>query len=74
VAVPGTAPSGLAWSRLVDAEAAARCAGLDDGVAWSSVRAIVAQDADSLAGLRVGAGALADEAVVAAALGRVLSA
>jgi hypothetical protein len=38
------------------------------------VRAIVAQDADSLAGLRVGAGALADEAVVAAALGRMLSA
>jgi acylpyruvate hydrolase len=54
---------GLPGDRLVDAEAAAGRAGLDDGVAWSSVRAIVAQDADRLAALREGAGALADEAM-----------
>jgi acylpyruvate hydrolase len=67
VSVPG--------ERLVDAEAAARHAGLDDGVAWSSVRAIVAQDADRLAALREAAGALADgsegDAVVAAADARL---
>ena len=34
---------GVPGERLVDAEAAARRAGLDDGVAWSSVRAIVAR-------------------------------
>jgi acylpyruvate hydrolase len=59
-------PGGL----LVDAAAAARRAGLDDGVAWSSVRAIVAQEADRLAALHEAAGALADgsdgDAVVAA--------
>jgi acylpyruvate hydrolase len=54
---------GLPGDRLVDAEAAAGRAGLDDGVAWSSVRAIVAQDADRLAALREAAGALADEAM-----------
>jgi 2-keto-4-pentenoate hydratase/2-oxohepta-3-ene-1,7-dioic acid hydratase in catechol pathway len=59
VAVPG--------GRLVDAEAAARGAGLDDGVAWSSVRAIVAQDADRLAALDEAAGALADDAGIAEA-------
>jgi acylpyruvate hydrolase len=59
-------PGGL----LVDAAAAARRAGLDDGVAWSSVRAIVAQEADRLAALHEAAGALAGgsdgDAVVAA--------
>jgi acylpyruvate hydrolase len=54
---------GLPGDWLVDAEAAAGRAGLDDGVAWSSVRAIVAQDADRLAALREAAGALADEAM-----------
>jgi 2-keto-4-pentenoate hydratase/2-oxohepta-3-ene-1,7-dioic acid hydratase in catechol pathway len=54
---------GLPGDRLVDAEAAAGRAGLDDGVAWSSVRAIVAQDADRLAALREAAGALVDEAM-----------
>jgi 2-keto-4-pentenoate hydratase/2-oxohepta-3-ene-1,7-dioic acid hydratase in catechol pathway len=42
----------LGGDRLVDAEAAARSARLDDGVAWSSVRAIVGQDADRIARLR----------------------
>ena len=50
---------GVAGDRLVDAGAAARHAGLDDGVAWSSVRAIVAQDAGRLAALNEAAGALA---------------
>jgi 2-keto-4-pentenoate hydratase/2-oxohepta-3-ene-1,7-dioic acid hydratase in catechol pathway len=53
---------GVTGERLVDAEAAARRAGLDDGVAWSSVRAIVAQDADRLTALHEAAGALADGA------------
>jgi hypothetical protein len=52
---------GAPGDRLVDAGAAARRAGLDGGVAWSSVRAIVAQDADRLAALYEAAGALADE-------------
>jgi 2-keto-4-pentenoate hydratase/2-oxohepta-3-ene-1,7-dioic acid hydratase in catechol pathway len=52
---------GVPGGRLVDAEAAARRAGLDDGVAWSSVRAIVAQDADRLAALGEAASALVDE-------------
>jgi len=64
-------PGGL----LVDAAAAARRAGLDDGVAWSSVRAIVAQEADRLAALHEPAGALAggsdSDAVVAAAAARL---
>jgi len=64
-------PGGL----LVDAAAAARRAGLDDGVAWSSVRAIVAQEADRLAALHEAAGALAggsdSDAVVAAAAARL---
>ena len=42
---------GAPGDRLVDAGAAARHAGLDGGVAWSSVRALVAQDADRLAAL-----------------------
>jgi acylpyruvate hydrolase len=50
---------GMPGERLVDAEAAARRAGLDEGVAWSSVRAIVAQGADRLAALHEAAGALA---------------
>jgi acylpyruvate hydrolase len=66
---------GVPGERLVDAEAAARRAGLDDGVAWSSVRAIVAQHADRLAALGEAAGALADssdgDAVVAAADARL---
>jgi acylpyruvate hydrolase len=66
---------GMPGGRLVDAAAAARRAGLDDGVAWSSVRAIVAQDADRLAALHEAAGALAegsdDDAVVAAADARL---
>jgi acylpyruvate hydrolase len=53
VAAPG--------DRLVDAAAAAGRAGLDEGVAWSSVRAIVAQDADRLAALGEAADALAAE-------------
>jgi acylpyruvate hydrolase len=57
---------GVPGGRLVDAGAAARSAGLDDGVAWSSVRAIVAQDADRLAALDDAAGALADDAGIAA--------
>jgi 2-keto-4-pentenoate hydratase/2-oxohepta-3-ene-1,7-dioic acid hydratase in catechol pathway len=44
--------------QLVDAEAAARRAGLDDGVAWSSVRAIVAEGPDRLAALGDAATAL----------------
>ncbi|HSS58311.1 MAG TPA: fumarylacetoacetate hydrolase family protein [Solirubrobacteraceae bacterium] len=50
---------GVAGDRLVDAGAAARHAGLDDGVAWSSVRSIVAQDAGRLAALNEAASALA---------------
>jgi 2-keto-4-pentenoate hydratase/2-oxohepta-3-ene-1,7-dioic acid hydratase in catechol pathway len=56
----------LAGDRLVDAEAAARRAGLDDGVAWSSVRAIVGEDPDRVAALRAAAEALADDALRAA--------
>ena len=48
---------GAPGDRLVDAGAAARRAGLDDGVDWSSVRAIVAQDADGLAALHEAASA-----------------
>jgi 2-keto-4-pentenoate hydratase/2-oxohepta-3-ene-1,7-dioic acid hydratase in catechol pathway len=64
---------GAPGDRLVDAGAAARHAGLDGGVAWSSVRAIVAQDADSLAALHEAAGALAGDGddVVAAADARL---
>jgi acylpyruvate hydrolase len=62
---------GVPGGRLVDAEAAARGAGLDDGVAWSSVRAIVAQDADRLAALDEAAGALADDAGIAEADARL---
>jgi acylpyruvate hydrolase len=51
---------GVPGGRLVDADAAARHAGLDDGVAWSSVRALVAQAPDRLAALGEAAGALAD--------------
>jgi acylpyruvate hydrolase len=46
--------------RLVDAEAAAQHAGLDDGVVWSSVRQIVGQDADRIDRLRDAAQTLAD--------------
>jgi acylpyruvate hydrolase len=56
----------LAGNRLVDAEAAARRSGLDDGVAWSSVRAIVGEDPDRVAALRAAAEALADDARPAA--------
>src|SRR5512132_2370966 len=56
----------LAGDRLVDAEAAARRAGLDDGVAWSSVRAILGEDPDRVAALRAAAEALADDALPAA--------
>jgi 2-keto-4-pentenoate hydratase/2-oxohepta-3-ene-1,7-dioic acid hydratase in catechol pathway len=55
----------LPEGRLVDAAAAAREAGLDDGVAWSSVRAIVGQDPDRIQRLRDGADALAAEAMSA---------
>ena len=55
---------GVPGGRLVDAEAAARSAGLDDGVDWSSVRAIVGQDDARLAALSEAAGGLADEAGV----------
>jgi 2-keto-4-pentenoate hydratase/2-oxohepta-3-ene-1,7-dioic acid hydratase in catechol pathway len=53
VAAPG--------DRLVDAQAAALRAGLDDGVAWDSVRSIVAAGPERLAALGEAAGALADE-------------
>jgi acylpyruvate hydrolase len=46
--------------RLVDAEAAAQHAGLDDGVAWSRVREIVGQGPDRIARLRDAAETLAD--------------
>ena len=49
---------GAPGDRLVDAGAAARHAGLDGGVDWSSVRAIVTQDADRLAALGEAAAAL----------------
>jgi 2-keto-4-pentenoate hydratase/2-oxohepta-3-ene-1,7-dioic acid hydratase in catechol pathway len=55
----------IAGDRLVDAEAAARSAGLDDGVAWSSVRAIVGEDADRIARLRDAAEGLAADALAA---------
>jgi acylpyruvate hydrolase len=57
----------LAEDRLVDAAQAARRAGLDDGVAWSSVRAIVGQGPDRVAALREGAEALAGDGAVPAA-------
>jgi 2-keto-4-pentenoate hydratase/2-oxohepta-3-ene-1,7-dioic acid hydratase in catechol pathway len=50
----------LEGDRLGDAAAAARRAGLDDGVDWSSVRALVAQGSDRLAALEDAAAALAD--------------
>ena len=53
VALPG--------DRLVDAQAAAQHAGLDDGVAWSSVRQIVGQGADRVARLHEAAEALAEQ-------------
>jgi acylpyruvate hydrolase len=55
----------IADDQLVDAEAAAQNAGLDDGVAWSSVRAIVGQGADRLARLRDAAEGLAGDALAA---------
>jgi 2-keto-4-pentenoate hydratase/2-oxohepta-3-ene-1,7-dioic acid hydratase in catechol pathway len=55
----------IAGDRLVDAEAAARSAGLDHGVAWSSVRAIVGEDADRIARLRDAAEGLAADALAA---------
>ena len=48
--------------RLVDAAAAARHAGLDDGGSWASVRGILRQPADRLGALADGAGALAAQA------------
>jgi len=48
--------------RLVDAAAAARHAGLDDGGSWASVRGILRQPADRLGALADGAGALAAKA------------
>jgi acylpyruvate hydrolase len=56
----------LSEERLVDAEAAARHAGLDDGVAWSSARAIVGQDPDRITRLAEAAEALADQGTIAA--------
>ena len=63
----------VAGDGLVDVEAAARHAGLDDGVEWSSVRAIVAQGPDRLAALGEAADALAADpgAVVAASDARL---
>jgi 2-keto-4-pentenoate hydratase/2-oxohepta-3-ene-1,7-dioic acid hydratase in catechol pathway len=58
---------GVGRGRLVDAATAARGAGLDDGVDWSSVRAIVGQDDDRIARLHDAAGALADESGLAEA-------
>jgi acylpyruvate hydrolase len=58
----------IADDQLVDAEAAAQNAGLDDGVAWSSVRAIVGQGADRLARLRDAAEGLAGDALAASDL------
>jgi acylpyruvate hydrolase len=46
--------------RVVDAAAAARHAGLDDGVAWSSVRSLVAQGPDRLAALGEAAATLGE--------------
>jgi 2-keto-4-pentenoate hydratase/2-oxohepta-3-ene-1,7-dioic acid hydratase in catechol pathway len=48
--------------RLVDAAAAARHAGLDDGGSWASVRAILRQPADRLGALADGAEAVAAHA------------
>jgi acylpyruvate hydrolase len=48
--------------RLVDAAAAARHAGLDDGGSWASVRGILGQPADRLGALADGADALAAQA------------
>jgi 2-keto-4-pentenoate hydratase/2-oxohepta-3-ene-1,7-dioic acid hydratase in catechol pathway len=56
----------LSEERLVDAEAAARHAGLDDGVVWSSVRAIVGQGPDRIARLAEAAAALAGQSAMAA--------
>jgi 2-keto-4-pentenoate hydratase/2-oxohepta-3-ene-1,7-dioic acid hydratase in catechol pathway len=53
VAAPG--------DRLVDAQAAALRAGLDDGVAWDSVRSILAAGPERIAALGEAAGALAGE-------------
>jgi 2-keto-4-pentenoate hydratase/2-oxohepta-3-ene-1,7-dioic acid hydratase in catechol pathway len=50
--------------RLVDAEAAAQHAGLDDGVVWSRVREIVGQGPDRIARLRDAAETLADVGAV----------
>jgi acylpyruvate hydrolase len=58
----------LPEERLVDAEAAARHAGLDEGVVWSSARAIVGQDPDRIARLAEAAEALADQSAIAADL------
>ncbi len=52
---------GVAGDRVVDAQAAALRAGLDDGVAWDSVRSIVAAGPERLAALGEAAGALAGE-------------
>jgi 2-keto-4-pentenoate hydratase/2-oxohepta-3-ene-1,7-dioic acid hydratase in catechol pathway len=51
---------GASGDRLVDAAAAARHAGLDDGTVWSSVRALVAEAPDRLATLSEAAEALAE--------------
>jgi acylpyruvate hydrolase len=48
--------------RLVDAAAAARHAGLDDGPSWASVRGILGQPADRVGALADGAEALAAQA------------
>jgi len=58
---------GVSGGRLVDAEAAAGSAGLDDGVDWASVRAIVGQDDSRVAALGDAAGAMADDAGLAEA-------
>jgi 2-keto-4-pentenoate hydratase/2-oxohepta-3-ene-1,7-dioic acid hydratase in catechol pathway len=58
---------GVSGGRLVDAEAAAGSAGLDDGVDWASVRAIVGQDDARVAALGDAAGAMADDAGLAEA-------
>ena len=57
----------LGGDRLVDAAAAAGRAGLDDGIDWSSVRAIVASGPDHLAQLRAAAEAAAGDATIPAA-------
>jgi acylpyruvate hydrolase len=52
----------VADGRLVDAAAAARRAGLDDGGAWGSVRGILGEPAERLEALAAAADALAAEA------------